>query len=209
MFEAKNWINNINLNIMSIVRFYSGTVKFALGWLDGIDKTVRQHLTQQGMLMKRGMATSSLYTSPDDTGLGLKSCVGVYLLELVRLLLQYKWGTIFRQELFWRMEEATKRNSKGVWLHEIEKVLKRFDSSLEWLMERIDHREKEIDRISLDDQMEEREKNQMIRSKRMKCIAGVFEEVEVLIDTHFSNDSRRPSPLRFLSKFLRTKLQLK
>ena len=53
-----------------------------------------QHLTQQGLLMKRGMATSRLYMSPDDMGMGLKSCVavGVYLLELVRLLLQYKWG---------------------------------------------------------------------------------------------------------------------
>ena len=47
--------------------------------------TIRQHLTQQGMLMKRGMATSRLYTSPYDMGFGLKSYVGVYLLELVRL----------------------------------------------------------------------------------------------------------------------------
>ena len=62
------------------------------------------------MLMKRGMATSRLYMSPDDMGMGLRSCVGVYLLELVRLLLQYKWGTIFRSEWFWRMDEATKRS---------------------------------------------------------------------------------------------------
>ena len=41
---------------------------------------------------------------------------GVNLLELVRLLLQYKWGIIFRQEWFWRMEEITKRNGKGMWL---------------------------------------------------------------------------------------------
>ena len=71
---------------------------------------------------------------PDDMGMGLKSSVAVYLLELVRiLLLQYKWGTIFRQEWFWRMEELTKRNGKGVWLREVEEVLKRFDASLEWL----------------------------------------------------------------------------
>ena len=44
---------------------------------------------------------------PDDMGLGLKSSVAVYLLELVRLILQYKWGTIFRREWFWRMEERT------------------------------------------------------------------------------------------------------
>ena len=68
--------------------------------------------------------------------MGLKSSVAVYLLELVRLLLQYKWGTIFRQEWFWRMEEPTKRNGKGMWLREIQKCLKRYDATLEWLMER-------------------------------------------------------------------------
>ena len=47
---------------------------------------------------------------PDDMGMGHKSSVGVNLLELVRILLQYKWGTIFRREWFWRMEELTKRN---------------------------------------------------------------------------------------------------
>ena len=79
-----------------------------------MDKMVRQHLTQQGMLMKRGMATSRLYMKPDDMGVGLKSCVAVFPLELVRLLLQYKWGTICRQEWFWRMDELTNRNGKGV-----------------------------------------------------------------------------------------------
>ena len=53
----------MNQNIMSIVRFYSGPVKFTLGWLDGVDRTIRQHLNNQGMLMKRGMATSRLYRS--------------------------------------------------------------------------------------------------------------------------------------------------
>ena len=114
---------------MSVVRFYSGPVKFTLGWLDKIDKMIRQHLTRQGMLMKRGMATSRLYMKPDDMGIGLKCSVRVYLLELVTILLQYKWGTIFRQEWFWRMEELTKRNGKGAWLREIEKTLKRFDPS--------------------------------------------------------------------------------
>ena len=89
-----------------------GLSKFTLGWLDGNDKTIRQHLTQQGLLMKRGMATSRLFMKPDDMGFGLKSSVGVYLLELVRILLQYKWGTIFRSEWSWRMEETTKRNGK-------------------------------------------------------------------------------------------------
>ena len=63
-------------------------------------------------------------------GMGLKSCLGVYLVELVRLLVQYKWGTIFRQEWLWTMEDLTKRNGKGVWMREIENVLRRFDTSL-------------------------------------------------------------------------------
>ena len=92
VFEARNRIHFINQNVMSVVRFYSGPVKFAIGRLDRMDKTIRKHVTQQGMLMKRGMATSRLYMSPDDMGMGLKSCVGVYLLELVRLLLKYKWA---------------------------------------------------------------------------------------------------------------------
>ena len=60
VFESQNWIHFINQNIMSVVRFYSGPVKFTLGWLDNIDRMIRQRLTQQGMLMKRGMATSRL-----------------------------------------------------------------------------------------------------------------------------------------------------
>ena len=105
--------------------------------------------------MKRGMSTSRLYMKRDDMGMGLKSCVGVYLLEIVRLPLQYKWGTIDRQEWFWRMEEITKRNGKCVWLLEIEKVLKRFDASLEWFIERVQFREEEIEKIRRNNQMEQ------------------------------------------------------
>ena len=97
---------------MSVIRFYSGPVKFTLGRLDSVDKLIRQHMTIQGMLMKRGMAISRLHMKPDYIGFRLKSGVGAYLLELVRLL-QYKRGTIFRQEWFWRMEEPTKRNGRG------------------------------------------------------------------------------------------------
>ena len=85
---------------MSVVRNFSGPEEFTLGWLDRIDRTIRKHLAQQGMPMKMGMATSRLYMKPDDMGMGLKSSVAVNLLELVRLLLQYKWGTIFRSEWF-------------------------------------------------------------------------------------------------------------
>ena len=193
---------------MSVVRFYSGPVKFTLGWLDRIDKTIRQHLTQQGLLMKRGMATSRLYMSPDDMGFGLKSCVGVYLLELVRLLLQYKWGTIFRSGWFWRMEELTKRNGKGVWMREIEKGLKRFDASLTWLLERVSLREEEMERIVKDDQMDANEKNLVLRAKRTKSIAEVIEEVEVLIDTHHFNDFSETRSSGFLKRSSQTRARL-
>ena len=109
VFEARNRIQFVDRNVMRVIQIYSGPVKFTIGWLDKIDRVIRQHLTQQGLLMKRGMATSRLYMNPDDMGMGLKCCVGVYLLEQVRILLQYKWGTIFRSEWFWRMEEMTKR----------------------------------------------------------------------------------------------------
>ena len=83
------------------------------------------------------------------------------------------------------MEELTKKNGKGVWLREIEKVLKRFDASIEWLMERIMIREGEMNTIRVNGEMSDREKNLIIRAKRMKSIDEVLEEVEVLIDTHF------------------------
>ena len=152
--------------------------------------------------MKRGMATSRLYMSPDDMGMGLKSCVAVYLLELVRIILQYKWGTIFRSEWFWRMEELTKRNGKGVWIREIEKVLKRFDASLEWLMDRIQTRDDEIEALRQNGEIEERERDNILRTKRAKSIADVFEEVEVLIVTHFLNEFYETKSSSFLKKVI-------
>ena len=52
------------------------------------------------------------------------------------------------------MEELTKRNGKGMWLREVEKVLKRFDASLEWLLERVDLRERAMSEINRNDQLE-------------------------------------------------------
>ena len=86
---------------------------------------------------------------------------GIYLLELVRILLQYKWGTIFRGEWFWMMEELTKRNGKGIWMREIENMFKRFDASLEWLVERIDMRDEEIKEINENREIEADEKAKM------------------------------------------------
>ena len=127
--------------------------------------------------------------------------LAIFLIKRVRILLGYKWGTIFLSESFWRIEELTKWNGKGIWLREIEKVLRRFDASLEWLMERISLRDEEMDRIRLEKRMEKREKNQLIRSKR-KSIAEVFEEVEVLVDTHFFNEFSETRSSVFLKKVL-------
>ena len=126
--------------------------------------------------------------------MGMKSCIGVYLLELVRLLIQYKWGTNYRQEWFSRMEEMTKRNGKGILTREIEKVLKRFDASLEWLMERIAIRDEEMDRNRHDGEIQERAKKEKLKAMKMRSIDEVLEEVRVLIDTTFMTSSQRQNP---------------
>ena len=53
VFEARNWIQFINQNVMSVVRFFSRPDKFTLRWLERLDRMILQHLTQQGKLMKR------------------------------------------------------------------------------------------------------------------------------------------------------------
>ena len=68
-------------------------------------------------------------------------------------------------------------------MREIEKVLRRFDASIEWLSERIAQRDEEIERIKGDAQMEGREKSEKLKAMKMKSIADVLEEVEVLVDT--------------------------
>ena len=98
------------------------------------------------------------------------------------------------------MEELTKKNGKGVWMREIEKVLKRFDAPLEWFMERIETREEEMEVIRKNGEIEEGEKIQMLRVKKTKNIQEVLEEVEVLIDTHFFNCFRETKSSTFLKK---------
>ena len=96
----------------------------------------------------------------------------------------------------------TKRNGKGVWLRGIEKALRRFDASMEWLMERIDLRVEEIDAILKNGEMEPHEKTQIVRVKRMKSIDEVLEEVEVLVDTHFFNEFSETKSSGFLKKVI-------
>ena len=69
----------------------------------------------------------------------------------------------------------------------MEKVLKRFDASIEWLTERIEIREDQMEKFRCDREIDEREKSLLLGAKKMKSIAEVLEEVEVLIDTHFFN----------------------
>ena len=73
--ERRNWTHFVNKNIVSVVRFYSGPVKLTIGWLNHVDMMIRQHVTSQGMLMKRGMATSRLYMKPDDMGMGSEAAL--------------------------------------------------------------------------------------------------------------------------------------
>ena len=98
------------------------------------------------------------------------------------------------------MEELTKRNGKGIWMREIEKCIRRFNSSLEWLMGRIGMREEEIERIRQREEMDETEKNQMLRAQRMKSIADVLEDVEALINTHFFDEFSKTKSSTFLKR---------
>ena len=94
----------------------------------------------------------------------------------------------------------TKRNGKGAWMREIEKVLKRFDASLEWLMERIAVRDEEIDGIRQNEEMDDREKNQMLQAKKTKSIAHVLDEVEAVIDVHSFDEFSKTKSSTFLNK---------
>ena len=82
-------------------------------------------------------------------------------------------------------------------MREIEKTMKRFDASLEWLMERISLCDEERDKIGRNGEMEADDMAKMVRAKRIESIEEVLEEVSVLIDTHFFNEFEEQSPLTF------------
>ena len=50
--------------------------------------------------------------------------------------------------------------------------------------------------------MEEREKTEVLRSQRMKSIAEVLEEVEIVIDTHFFNEFSETKSSMFLKRVI-------
>ena len=85
-------------------------------------------------------------------------------------------------------------------MRKIEKGLKRFDASLEWLLERIGMREEEIERIRQNGEIDETEKNQVLRTQRMKSIADVLEDVEALINTHFFDEFFKAKSSLFLKR---------
>ena len=87
-------------------------------------------------------------------------------------------------------------------MREIEKILKRFNASLEWLMERIGTRGEEMDAIRRNGEIGEQEKVQTLGVKRMRSIEEVLEEVEVLIDAHFFNEFWETKSSLFLKRVI-------
>ena len=69
-------------------------------------------------------------------------------------------------------------------MRENEKVLRWFDASLEWLMERFAMRDEEMEKLGQDRQVEEKTKRATIRVMKMKIVDVDLEEVEELIDLH-------------------------
>ena len=65
-------------------------------------------------------------------------------------------------------------------------------------MERIELRERAMNEIRQNDQMEEREKEQTLRTRRMMSIKEVLDEVEVVIDTHFYDEFPKTNSSGFL-----------
>ena len=65
-------------------------------------------------------------------------------------------------------------NDKGIWLREIEILLRRFDVSLEWFLERVDMADEEMDRIRQNGGIEANEKDQTLNAK-MKNITDDVE----------------------------------
>ena len=96
------------------------------------------------------------------------------------------------------MEEMTKLNGKGILIREIEKVQKRFDASLEWLMEDFLCEMTRWTKIIPDMVIQESEKKQLLSSMRIQSINDVLVEVETLTDTHFFNEFSETETSLFL-----------
>ena len=84
--------------------------------------------------------------------------------------------------------------------------MKRFDASLELLMERIAARDEEMDSLREKEEMYDREKNQMLQAKKIKSIAHVLEEVEAVIDVHFFDEFSKTKSSTFPKRSLQTRV---
>ena len=63
-------------------------------------------------------------------------------------------------------------------------------------------KDEEMESIRRNDEMDGDEKNQMLRAKKMKSIAEVLEEVEVVIDMHFFVEFSQTKSSTFLKKVM-------
>ena len=69
-------------------------------------------------------------------------------------------------------------------------------------MDRIQTRDDEIEALRQNGEIEERERDNILRAKRVKSIADVLEEVEVLIDTHIFIELYETKSSSFLKKVI-------
>ena len=100
------------------------------------------------------------------------------------------------------MEKLSKRNGKSIWIRVIKKTLKRFDASVEWLIERVNMRDEEMAKIRRNENIQEQEKEQMLRKNIFKSIADALEEVDVLVVTHYFNEFSETKSSTFLKKVI-------
>ena len=63
-------------------------------------------------------------------------------------------------------------------------------------------RDEEMESIRQNEEMEERDKNMMLRAKKMKSMADVLEEVAVVIDMHFFVEFSQTKSSTFLKKVI-------
>ena len=63
-------------------------------------------------------------------------------------------------------------------------------------------RERDIELIEHDCEIEDCEKSEIIKAKRMKSVADIIEDVDVLIDTHFFDEFCKTKSSMFLKKII-------
>ena len=74
--------------------------------------------------------------------------------------------------------------------------------SLQWLMGSISVRDGELEVLRQNMDMDQREKDAILRAKRMKFIAEVLDEMETLIDIHFYSEFSKTQSSLFLKRVM-------